>query len=210
MCSQTRKLLSIFSLHLTTQIYGMNTSEFDLLPFIEPFDGTPSVSLSDFVLCVASMVVFQFVYTTARKVIPDKKRAARIAPLLHGVYASVTALYVMLFYSPFFDPPNTICESVGPSKYFMIITLGYFIWDLIVCLQEGWGVDWVIHAVFCVTLFGMAVVLHTLQRWGMMVLFYELSTVFLHCYNFLFYYGYNRLGWWCKLSDIVSRSTFTN
>eukprot|EP00483_Globobulimina_turgida_P001338 UN01340 len=39
-------------------------------------------------------------------------------------------------------------------------------------------------------MYGIAVCTHSLHRWGLMVLFFEFSTIFLHCYIFLYYYGY--------------------
>merc|ERR1712062_863187 len=70
------------------------------------------------------------------------------------------------------------------------ISLGYFLWDLYICFKEKWTIDWKIHAIFCVAVYGLSMCYHALYRWGVLVLFYEFSTVFLHCYSFLYWFGY--------------------
>ena len=179
---------------------NMAAREFDLFPFIKTWDGTPSMSLNDVAICLTSAVAFHLLFTFSNRVFSDKKKAARIAPLLHAIYATTTSCYIVIYHSPFYPAPTTICQHVGPSHLFFLVSLGYFLFDLVICLREGWGMDWIIHSVFCVWMYGLGVIMHSLHRWGMMVLFYEFSTVFLHCYIFLFHFGYTRMGKIVKFS----------
>ena len=125
---------------------------------------------------------------------PEKKTAARIAPLTHAVWATFSSMYIMYNYTSIFTAPSTVCIVLGPTQWVFTVSLGYFIWDLFICIKENWGIDWKIHAIFCVAMYALATVQHSMHRWGLMVLFYEFSTVFLHCYIFLYYYGYTWLG----------------
>jgi len=140
-------------------------------------------------LCLITALSVHFIYNTSLELLPDKKKAARIVPLLHAIYATFSSIYVIYHHSPIMDAPTTICEAVGPSQYIFTISLGYFLWDLFICIKENWGIDWKIHAIFCVAMYGIAVCTHSLYRWGIFALFYEFSTIFLHFYIFLFYYG---------------------
>eukprot|EP01084_Bolivina_argentea_P001444 2667_1 len=172
----------------------MDVVDFDVFPFIETADRTPSFPLSNLILVSITAVTFNYGYNKSVELFPDKKKAARIAPLLHAIYATCSSIYVLYNYSPTLQSPLNLCAAaLGPSHYVFLISLGYFIWDLFICIKENWGIDWKMHALFCVLMYGIAVCKHTFHRWGLMVLFYEFSTIFLHCYIFLYYYGYKTL-----------------
>ena len=185
----------------------MELLDFDLFPFIETSDGTASFPLSSAALCLATALLWNLIYRKSVELLADKKKAARIAPLLHAIWATGASVYIVYYHSPLLETPSTICVPLGPSQREFPISLGYFLWDLLICLKEGWSLDWVIHAVFCVLMYGMGTLLHGLYRWGCMVLFYEFSTIFLHCYIFLYYAGHDALAAIVKLSASLAHHT---
>jgi len=182
----------------------MATATVDLFPFIETWNGRPAMSLNEAALCLTTMAIFHFIYVNANRVVADPKKAARVAPLIHAVYGTLASMYIGYYHSSLMDTPKSVCETLGPSRYFIIITWGYFLWDLFICLREGWSMDWVIHALFCVWMYGLGVIKHALYRWGMYVLFYEFSTIFLHCYTFLFYFGHKQAGSMLKVCFTIA------
>merc|ERR1712048_298698 len=155
-------------------------------------------------------IFFHLVYTTSVRAMPNteegKRKAARIPGLVHAIHATASSIYVIYnhFPRPILTSVSTICIEIGPTKYVFAISLGYFFWDLFICFKEKWGIDWKIHAIFCVAMYGLAVCYHTFQRWGIFVLFYEFSTVFLHCYTFLYWFGYKWIAGKFKILFAVS------
>ena len=182
----------------------MASIDIDLFPFLETSDGTPSFPISQASLCLVTAFSWHFLYTKSMELLPEKKKAARIAPLIHAFWATFSSIYIIYYYSPIFIVPSSICSILGPTQYIFTISLGYFIWDLFICIKENWGIDWKIHAIFCVLMYGIATFQHSMHRWGIMVLFYEFSTIFLHCYIFLYYYGYKWFGDIIKLIKYIN------
>merc|ERR1719361_218925 len=166
-------------------------ADIDLLPFIKTIDGSPCMPLDIGLICLFTAIIFNFIYNASVKSMP-KNKAARVPGLLHALHATLSSIYIIHYHFPsaIFTFPSSICHDIGPSKYVFAISLGYFIWDLYICFKEKWTIDWKIHAIFCVAVYGLSMCYHALYRWGVLVLFYEFSTVFLHCYSFLYWFGY--------------------
>ena len=171
-------------------------TDFDLLPFIKTIDGSPCMPLNIGLICMITAVIFNYVYNNSVQLMPsDKSKAARVPGLLHAVHATLSSVYIIHFHfpSPIQAYPSSICNEIGPTKYVFAVSMGYFLWDLFICFKEKWGIDWKIHAIFCVAMYGLSMCYHALYRWGTLVLFYELSTVFLHSYAFLYWFEYKWL-----------------
>jgi len=63
------------------------------------------------------------------------------------------------------------------------VAAGYFVWDIYVCVSEGWGLAYIAHGVACGFVFLGG--LHPfLMHMGCICLLYEASTVFMHLRRF--------------------------
>eukprot|EP01084_Bolivina_argentea_P188216 324059_1 len=146
----------------------MALTDIDILPFISTSDGSPSLTLNMAILLLSTSIVFHLIYTTSVALFSDKKKAARIAPFVHAIFATTSSIYVIYndLHHSVFETPSSICIPIGPTQYIFCISLGYFCWDLYICFKEKWSIDWKIHAAFCVLMYGTGLLKHTLHRWG--------------------------------------------
>lgn len=87
----------------------------------------------------------------------------------------------------YFAPPRYQL-AVADSQFYFALSTGYFLWDLIVSLWQGWGIGFVAHAVACLFVYSMS--LHPFLHYhGMFFLMYEASTPFLHMRWYLLHTG---------------------
>lgn len=71
------------------------------------------------------------------------------------------------------------CASVMFSQVLFSVAVGFFAWDLYVCIAEAWGPLFMLHAVACGFVF-MGGLRPFLLHMGCICLLFEASTVFLH------------------------------
>ena len=56
-------------------------------------------------------------------------------------------------------------------------TVGYFIWDLVICIMESWGIGFLVHAILCLLVYSLSLLPFALWA-GVACLLFELSTPF--------------------------------
>eukprot|EP00697_Spironema_sp_BW2_P009933 gnl/Spiro4/24971_TR12418_c0_g1_i1.p1 gnl/Spiro4/24971_TR12418_c0_g1~~gnl/Spiro4/24971_TR12418_c0_g1_i1.p1 ORF type:complete len:314 (-),score=62.64 gnl/Spiro4/24971_TR12418_c0_g1_i1:78-1019(-) len=101
----------------------------------------------------------------------------RVVAFVFTLTALVGASYVLLIAPQ--SVRNDFHAEFEPARAVCAWAIGYFLWDLVVCLYEGWGWGFLMHAVCC--LFVYTGSQQNFMLWmGCSCLLYELSTPFLH------------------------------
>ncbi|CEL92442.1 unnamed protein product [Vitrella brassicaformis CCMP3155] len=112
-----------------------------------------------------------------------KDTSCRVIALLHAAYACTGALYVCLTV-PVISFPS-LCAPVPRAFWVLLVSWGYFWWDLGVSVVEEWGRDYVLHALFCIYIYGIGCLTDFGQKHAVACMLYEISTVLLHTQSFL-------------------------
>jgi hypothetical protein len=68
---------------------------------------------------------------------------------------------------------------------------GYFLWDIAVCLLNGYGRDMLIHGVLGIIVFSVPLLTNTMQTYSIFMLTWEASSPFMNARNIMM-----RLGWY--------------
>jgi hypothetical protein len=133
---------------------------------------------------------------------------SRIIGMIFSVYASVICTYLLCFDPP--DPHNfyerhpsvSITRHCNPSSrashlicaqvqtWVVGVAVGYFIWDVVLCVRERWGLDYLFHgiavlAVYCAALYPF------LHYMSCVCLLFEASTPFLHARKLMWTFGWS-------------------
>lgn len=175
----------------------MKYSEIDLFPVFDT--KTPCCPPHLLLIIILSFTFFHKTYQKSIEMIANKKKAARFAPLLHSIFATLSSMFVIYNYTPVFTVPETFCISIKYCDIVFSVSSGYFLWDLYTSIHEKWGYDFIFHSMFCIFVFVTATFGQFMQRLAIFCLFQELSTVFLHTYIYCYYWKYDRIALFLQL-----------
>jgi len=176
----------------------------DLLPHHVLVEGFAAFPVYRLMMVVVGLFLWEGLNMYSKRVLHlNNKRAARAVALSHAFVACVASTYVLIFYHQF-GAPLSYCVPIPYAEYVFPWSFAYFLWDLVKTVHEGFGADFVVHASLCLFIYSIVLFSPCMQRCALMVLFYEISTVFLHSYVFLFHYKFNLLGYLAKFTFAVS------
>eukprot|EP00882_Tetradesmus_deserticola_P004986 GHRQ01005255.1.p1 GENE.GHRQ01005255.1~~GHRQ01005255.1.p1 ORF type:complete len:280 (+),score=77.26 GHRQ01005255.1:161-1000(+) len=112
----------------------------------------------------------------------------RVVCFVHNVIQIPLGLVILL--DPFYNR-NAIWARDDFSSLVMAISAGYFLYDTLECMyrlkHEGW--DFLLHGVFCLTVYSFLTHTGYLHFYGAGFLMWELSTPFMHFRWFLYKIG---------------------
>ena len=134
--------------------------------------------------------------------ISAKRTSFRIVSVTHAALATSQALYIFIFHHSILvwnNPPPNYCEPVPLTEYTFCVSIGYFIYDLYKNITTEFSWDFVGHGSMSLLIFLIVTISGVGTRPALAVLLYEMSTIFLHFYAFLFYAGYTTLGAFFRL-----------
>ena len=175
----------------------MEVFQLDLVPqSYRVIPSYPTLPVYRLLLIVISFYFWNRCYKFAKTTLfpKDSKKAARVCPLVHAIFATLGSIYILYVHEPVFGIPSSYCAPIIYCEYIFGITYGYFLWDIMTVIIEKWTIDYLIHAIFCLYVFTVCTFSSLLHRAAIIVLFYEFSTVFLHCYIFAYKFGYEKIG----------------
>lgn len=111
-----------------------------------------------------------------------------------ALYASVLAGYVLLFDCP--DPHDLY--AVHPLVHTWVVgaAVGFFTWDVFMCLTEGWGAAFLMHGVAVLSVY-LAGLYGFVPFMACVCVLYEASTPFLHARKVMITLG------WAKTHPVV-------
>jgi len=136
------------------------------------------------VTILSAIFFFHSVHSHAIRCYPDisdiRKRESFVC-LTHSVIASGLASYVLLFHHSLWDTPSSYSEPIVFCDVIFPITYGFFIWDVYNSFAEGHSIDFKIHAILCFVVYAFITFTPFMHRQGLIVLLFEVSTIFLHC-----------------------------
>ncbi|ETO32471.1 hypothetical protein RFI_04647 [Reticulomyxa filosa] len=140
---------------------------------------------------IVSAVFWEIFWTTLRS-IPrlDDKSATRMTALGHALYASSVSCFAIFIKNPITVLPKSYCANQPMDDVLLCVSLGYFVWDLYKTIVEKWGMDFLIHAIMCIYTYSLIAFCGTFSRIGLIVLFFEFSTIFLQGYILAYSFDY--------------------
>jgi len=130
----------------------------------------------------------------------EVETAFRVSSICHAMLAFGISLHLFtLGTQPFYPIPKTYCLPIPNAESLFCISNGYFVYDLYKNITKHGGLAFIVHGMFCITIFAVVSCQPCGQRLGVACLFYEGSTIWLHTYAFLYYNGYNTLAGYVRL-----------
>lgn len=137
----------------------------------------------------------------------------RITSFVHALIVVIWSLYALyIFHSQYGDSENWEYQKIyGTNSHMMSLnyfTLGYFLWDLILCFNNlnVFGIPFLIHAVMCFIAF-LTSLYPMCQYYVSIFLLYELSTIFMNIHLIGHICEYDNKGWY-KLNKILMFMSF--
>lgn len=107
-----------------------------------------------------------------------QKRESLVS-LCHSTLSSALAMYILLCQHSLFVTPASYSEPIPFCDVVFSISYAYFLWDLIISFAVPHTLDFKIHAVFCTLIYSFATWTPYLHRPAVIVLLFEVSTIFL-------------------------------
>jgi TLC domain len=137
-----------------------------------------------------------------------KEARTHVVAFLHATITVIVCIYG-------FNDPETrnlagfqqMYASTELSKQFVLFAVSFFMWDTTICfLFDNYDIDFKFHAVGCFVVFGLALkpFLHHMM---FQILFFELSTPFLHIRKTLIQIGQTN-HWYFQLSQYLFALAF--
>jgi len=129
-------------------------------------------------------------YTTKKGIRGQVQWEVEIISLVHSLLALHCAVRVWMF-----DEDNLASNPIygySPlAQTQFAITIGYFVWDLSLCvfMFEEFGFPFLMHASLCLIAYIFGLVVPFMHYYGAFFLMYEFSTVFLNIQLFIEHFG---------------------
>mmetsp|Transcript_20137 Transcript_20137/g.32152 ORF Transcript_20137/g.32152 Transcript_20137/m.32152 type:complete len:277 (+) Transcript_20137:64-894(+) len=139
------------------------------------------------VAIACSIVFFHSAYVYASQWFENKHgqdfndKREHVVSMLHSVLASVLASYILYFEHSLFSMPESYSEPIPFADVIFSISYGYFLWDIYISIATPHSLDFKIHAMFCTLVYSFATFSPFLHRPAIIVLLFEISTIFLQC-----------------------------
>lgn len=146
-------------------------SKFDILPVYK------------LMTIVSAIIFFHSVYLYVSKYytkMEDLRKRESFVSLCHSTISSLLASYVLLYNHNLFTPPSSYSEPIEFCDIVFSISYGYFLWDVYISFTVSHPIDFKIHALFCALIYSFATFTPYLHRPAVIVLLFEISTIFLH------------------------------
>ena len=132
---------------------------------------------------ILSISFFHFVYLYASKFYPkkqDSRKRESYVSLCHSTFSSILALYILFYRHSLWIPPSSYSDPIEDCDIVFSISYGYFLWDVYISFRYPHPIDFKIHALFCTVIYSFALFTPYLHRPAIIVLLFEISTIFLH------------------------------
>jgi len=152
--------------------------------------------LAEYVFIYSGVICPQYNSLTARQ---KNEWNGRLVAMVHAVFA--VTLVPGYIWPPKnladYDPVNNkhIIKNYGydpHTQFIYCVSVGYFLWDSIVCIQHQWGFEYIIHGVLSFLVYYMNL-FPFLHYWGRFYLgYFELSTIPLHFRGCMIMLKYNK------------------
>jgi len=152
--------------------------------------------LADYVFSYSYLLIPEYAKLTARQKVEWN---GRLVAMVHACFAITLCPG---YYSPekHFYQFNNVTNSYSIDnfaydpfvQFIYSISVGYFLWDSIVCIQHLWGFEYIMHGVLCFIAY-YCNLYPFLHHWGRFYLgFFELSTIPLHFRGCMIMLGYHK------------------
>eukprot|EP01084_Bolivina_argentea_P171427 296994_1 len=134
---------------------------------------------------LSSITFFHIVYICASKYYTKKENLRKresFVSLCHSTFASILASYILLYRHSLWSTTSAVGWAI-PIQFCDIIfsiSYGYFVWDVYISFTVEHPIDFKIHALFCTLVYSFATFTPYLHRPAVIVLLFEISTIFLH------------------------------
>jgi hypothetical protein len=133
-------------------------------------------AVADWVLPVVAPGFVSWVKTTSKKESYTELRTRAIS-IVFALTTASAATWTLLTAAP--ELRTSLYGHDDRAQALFAAAAGYFLWDVVVCLVEGWGGAFLAHAVSCLFVFGGG--LRPFLHWmGCVCLLFEWSSPFMH------------------------------
>jgi hypothetical protein len=131
----------------------------------------------------------------------------RLSSMLH-LAVILPAVFYLIANDPALSSPDLFVLSWKASVA-VSFSCGYFVWDLIEVTShpEVNGVPFLIHAIYCLGVYGIATFRQLMLRHALLYLLFEVSTIFFNLHWF-FTVPYSAPGWAITANGIFMISTY--
>ena len=125
----------------------------------------------------------------------NKRPSFRAVSITHAIISVIMSLYILTYGNDniVFRYPTTMCQPILYASNLFEINVSYFLYDLYKTITTEWGWDFVAHGSFSLTMYCIFLFTGQGHFIGLGCLLYEISTIMLHFYSFLFYAKYVKL-----------------
>eukprot|EP01084_Bolivina_argentea_P232200 391401_1 len=181
----------------------------EILPWVDSnalYPDHPALTWRRVLIITFFFLFFKCIQYVAHKIFGlPKRRAFKIVSSVHSCIAVVSAFYLLHNYHSIFGYITSGCQPIPYAHYIFSMSFGYFAFDLYKTMRQEPGLDFIIHGLCSIGIYGILIHTGAGEGIGLKSLLYESSTPFLHLYAFLHYADYHYLA---RIVRLVFASLF--